>query len=103
MIAISSWIFFQVVLMIVFRFPELLRSIFNSGHHFRVSAVRFLELGAEFTSGRVEFSDRALSEFLLLGVVEEDDRAILRALVVALAIQRRGIVKAEEEVEQFVV
>jgi hypothetical protein len=44
-----------------------------------------------------------LGRLLLLGVVVEDAGAVLRASVRALAVQRRGVVHAVEEFQEFLV
>src|SRR6516225_10809661 len=47
-------------------------------------------------SGRRDARDHALRRRLLLGALREDRRAVLRADVVALAVERGGIVQLEE-------
>src|SRR5579864_874216 len=47
----------------------------------------------------IEFLLVTLSQFLLIGIVVENDRAILRAHVVALAVARRWVVSAPKDFE----
>jgi len=49
----------------------------------------------------VRFLDNFLSHCFLFGVVVEDCRPILRANISALAIQRRRVVRREEDLEDI--
>src|SRR5437588_514302 len=79
----------QVLLMVVFGHPEG-----GGGYDLGRDRPRELALPAFFRRARQPF---------LLGVMEENGGAVLRADIWALAIERGGIVIRPEDIEQLVV
>lgn len=98
MITITSRIFFQIILVIIFSCPKLLiRSILNSCRNLSISPMSLSQLSIQLRSSCVEIGDHSVREFLLFGRVKKHSGAVLSALVVSLLIQSGWIVNAEKE------
>lgn len=78
----------QIQLMIVLRVPPL-PSLYDLGRDLAVIPL-LIDLGCDLTRN-----------FLLLSVVVKDARAVLRAAVVALAVECCGVVHPVEELEDL--
>jgi hypothetical protein len=87
---VSAWVIVQVLLVVVFGVPPL-ASRQHLGHN-PVLPPLLVYLGGDL-----------LGDLLLLGVVREDARAVLRPDVRALAVCCGGVVHTVEELEQLLV
>ena len=91
MVAITTGIVLEIVLMVRFAHEE-----FQALGRLNLCG----DLSFDLAAG-LHFVANLFGDLLLFARVREDDRAVLRASVVALPIQRRRIVHAEEEANEI--